>query len=197
MHLQTSSPNVRVRPPAPAADVMVTAATSTAAASFGQYLITKISPLVSKGNLFSLLTKLSGTPSKGVPGISASSALSGVTYFNGYLLSELGLQFGTSSKQDVSYYIPGTFLSASTENYIFMKSISFIFLCSVISYMMSIIFLSYLLIMLTGQQHIRTCSQWNVRGSEHESNIIHEHTEFLKRLWEYLNHQSKLPRPQW
>ena len=120
--VDTPSPKYRVNPPAPATDVMVTAATPTASSSFGQYLITMLSPLVSSSNLPKLLSKISGVPSKGIPGVSATSPLSGVTYFNGYILSELGLQFGTSAKPDAQYYVPGSFLTVITDDISLMET---------------------------------------------------------------------------
>ena len=34
-------------------------------------------------------------------------------YSNGYILSELGMQFGSSTVPDQTYYIPGTLLTVS------------------------------------------------------------------------------------
>ena len=109
--MQTPDIAYRARPPNPAADVMVTAATSSLAASLGSNLITALAPIVNVAYLPQLISKLiTGYPALGIPGSAPTDSISGQSYFNGYLLSELGLQFGSSASPDLTYYILSTLL---------------------------------------------------------------------------------------
>lgn len=101
--VQTPDPVWRADRPSADNIILVTAATSSLASSLGNLLVNQLVPSLT--SLPWLLPKIAQ--------IGGKDSITNETYFDGGVLSELGLQLGTSTVSDSNYYVQQTFFTVS------------------------------------------------------------------------------------
>lgn len=109
----TPAPRWRFAQPSGATTILVTAATSSLATSLGNLLVNQLVPWLTDP---SILNPVLDT-------IQAVDSITGVDYFNGNVLSQLGFQMGTSYVPDSTgnYYIEPSFLT-NNDTYVLLPT---------------------------------------------------------------------------
>ncbi|KAG1659570.1 hypothetical protein FOA52_011926 [Chlamydomonas sp. UWO 241] len=110
----TPEPEWRVGSDFPATSLLVTAVTSSIASSLGALLVNQLIPAAS--SLFGLAGIFLGDEATGRPGLTGAGDKT-----NAYLLSEIGMQLGSSQDPILTYYIESAFTTAN-QTYVLLPA---------------------------------------------------------------------------